>query len=128
MDFNIKKGIQGNQTKIVETKDVANQYGSGTLEVFATPAMIALMEITAFISIESILPKGYSSVGIEINVQHTKASLPGAIITCKSELVSINDKKVSFNILAFDESGLIGKAEHVRYIINAAEFMNKLHK
>lgn len=126
MDFNIKKGTQGNQTKIVEKKDTASQYGSGLANVFATPAMIALMEKTAFQSIESLLPKGFSSVGIEINVKHIKASLPGAIISCKSDVTNIDGKKVFFNITAFDENGQIGKAEHIRYIINSDEFIKNL--
>jgi len=126
MSITITTGIQGHQTKIVEKKDTANHIGSGAAEVFATPALIALMEKTAFESIESLLPKGNSTVGIEINVQHSKASLPGAIITCKSEVVKIEGKKVFFTITANDEKGIIGKAEHTRYIINSEEFMKRL--
>ncbi len=124
--MNIKTGIKGHQTKIVEKKDTATQIGSGLAEVFATPSMIALMEQTAYKSIEDILPEGYSSVGIEINVKHLKASLPGAIITCKSEINKIDGKKVSFEIIASDENGIIGTANHTRYIINSKEFINKL--
>lgn len=126
MNNYLSTGIQGHQTKIVEKKDTANHYGSGAAEVFATPALIALMEKTAFESIEALLPEGFSSVGIEINVQHSKASLPGAIITCKSELIRIDGKKVFFSILAYDEKGQVGKAEHTRYIINSEEFMKRL--
>ena len=124
--MNITIGIKGNQTKIVEKKDTAAQIGSGLADVFATPAMIALMEQTAYKSIEDVLPEEYSSVGIEINVKHLKASLPGAIITCNSEITEIDGKKVSFEIKASDENGIIGTAHHVRYIINSEEFINKL--
>ena len=126
MNFNIKTGIRGNQTKIVENSDTAKQFGSGLAEVYATPAMIALMEKTAFTSIESLLPKGFSSVGIEINVQHLKASLPGAKITCESEIMSVDKKKIYFEISAYEKAGQIGKAKHTRYIINSDEFMNSL--
>jgi predicted thioesterase len=124
--MNITIGIKGNQTKIVEKKYTAAQIGSGLADVFATPAMIALMEQTAYKSIEDVLPEEYSSVGIEINVKHLKASLPGAIITCNSEITEIDGKKVSFEIKASDENGIIGTAHHVRYIINSEEFINKL--
>ena len=124
--MNIETGIKGHQTKIVEKKDTASQIGSGLAEVFATPAMIALMEQTAYKSIEDILPEEFSSVGIEINVKHIKASLPGAIITCKSEVTGVDGKKISFEITASDENGIIGTANHTRYIINSKEFMNKL--
>jgi predicted thioesterase len=126
MTFDSIKGTQGHQTKIVEKKDTANHFESGSTEVFATPALIALMEKTAFKSIDSMLPEGFSSVGISINIQHTKASLPGAIITCTSEVSAVEGKKVYFTISASDEKGIIGTAEHTRYIINSIEFMNRL--
>ena len=127
MNFDIKQGICGNQTIIVENSDTATQFGSGLAEVYATPAMIALMEKTAFTSVESLLPKGYSSVGIEINVKHFKASLPGATITCESEVINIDGKKLFFEISAHDKTGQIGKAKHTRYIINSDEFMDSIH-
>jgi len=126
MEFNIKSGIQGHETKIVEKKDTATSFGSGLAEVFATPAMIALMENTAYLSIDSLLPDGFSSVGISINVQHKRASLPGSIISCQSEVTKVEGKKIHFFIEAFDEEGEIGEAEHVRYIINSDDFMNRL--
>ncbi len=128
MEIQIKVGLQGHQTKMVEKKDTAKSYGSGLAEVFATPALVALMELTAYSSIEPFLPLGYSTVGIQINLQHKKASLPGAIITCKSEVSSIEGKKIFFNLMAWDENGLIGSAEHIRYLINSEEFMQKLAK
>ncbi len=128
MDVQIKVGLQGHQTKMVEKKDTAKSFGSGLAEVFATPALVALMELTAYTSIESLLPPGYSTVGIQINVQHKKASLPGAIITCKSEVTHIDGKKIFFNLMAWDENGEIGSAEHIRYLINSEEFVQKLAK
>lgn len=126
MNFNINTGVRGNQTRIVKNSDTAKQFGSGLAEVYATPAMIALMEKTAFASIEPLLPKGFSSVGIDINVQHLKASLPGATIICKSEIINIDKKRIYFEISAYDNKEQIGKAKHTRYIINSAEFMSNL--
>ena len=126
MTFDSITGTQGHQTKIVEKKDTAIHFESGSAEVFATPALIALMEKTAFKSIDSMLPEGHSSVGISIHVQHTKASLPGAIVTCSSEVLKVEGKKVFFTISASDEMGIIGTGDHTRYIINSHEFMNRL--
>lgn len=128
MDFNIQIGICGNQNKEVQLKDTAKSFGSGIAEVYATPAMVALMENTAFASIESLLPNGFSTVGISINVNHMKASLPGTIISCRSEVVNIDGKKVAFKISVSDNDGQIGTAEHTRFIINSDEFMSKLNK
>jgi len=128
MDNNITVGLQGHQTKMVEKKDTAKHLGSGLAEVFATPALVALMELTAFASVEPFLTDGFSTVGIQINVQHKKASLPGAVITCKSDVSKVEGKKLFFTIKAWDEDGEIGSAEHIRYIINSEEFMKRLAK
>lgn len=122
----IKIGIKGNQTKIVENKDTALKFESGLAEVFATPSMIALMEKTAYLSIEDFLEEGFSTVGISINAKHQKASLPGAIITCESKVVKVDGKKVFFEIIATDENGQIGEASHIRYIIDQKQFMDQL--
>ncbi len=128
MDFKIPIGTLGHQTKIVEKKETASHIGTGLAGVFATPAMIALMEKTAFMSLESLLPEGFSTVGIEVNAKHLKASLPGSIITCQSEIVKTDGKKIHFAISASDDKGVIGSAKHIRYIIETKEFLNRLNE
>jgi predicted thioesterase len=126
MEISIQTGTQGHETKIVEHKDTAKHHGSGLADVFATPAMVALMENAAYKSIESSLPDGFSSVGIQINVQHKRASLPGSLITCTSTVTKVEGKKVFFTITASDEQGEIGFAEHIRYVINSSDFISRL--
>jgi predicted thioesterase len=128
MEHTIKTGIIGEETKIVENNDTASALGSGLAEVFATPALVALMENTAYKSIEAYLPEGYSSVGTQINIQHLKASLPGAQISCKSVISKVEGKKIYFNIEAADEKGLIGKSEHIRYVIHTDSFLAHLNE
>jgi len=128
MGHKVIEGIQGFQTKIVEKKNTAKAFGSGLAEVFATPALVALMENAAFKSIDDYLPEGYSSVGIQINLSHIKASLPGAIISCNSTVSKVDGKKVYFTIEASDNIGPIGTAEHIRYIINSEKFIQKLQE
>ncbi len=128
MKHTVEIDLTGLETKIVEKKDTAIALGSGLSEVFATPALVALMENVAYKSIQKYLPEGYSSVGIQINVQHSKASLPGAIISCNSIVTKVDGNKVYFNIEASDNDGIIGKAEHIRFIVDSQKFMDKLHK
>lgn len=128
MEHLVKIGTKGFETKIVEQQDTAKSLGSGLAEVFATPALVALMENAAFKSIDQLLPEGYTSVGIQINVQHSKASLPGAIISCSSEVSKIDGKKVYFSITASDNHGEIGSSEHIRYIVNAEKFIERLQE
>ena len=126
MDINIASGIGGKQEIRVEQKDTAIVYGSGDVEVFATPAMIALMEMTANKSVKALLPQECISVGIEINAKHIKASKVGSLITCESFLSKVEGKRLSFNIIAYDEEGKIGEATHNRVIVEKDKFLSKL--
>ncbi|KAF0204722.1 MAG: thioesterase superfamily [Bacteroidetes bacterium] len=126
MDFNLKTGIPGSESLIVSIADTATHYGSGLIEVFATPAMIGLMEKTAQLSIQHLLPDGFITLGTEVNVTHVKATPLGMKVSSTSELIGVDGKKLLFKVSAHDESGLIGEGTHKRYIVNAAEFMQKL--
>lgn len=114
------------QDLIVQLKDTAAVYGSGKLEVFATPALVALMENTAVRCLEGDLEKGSDTVGIEINVKHLKASAVGAKISCKATVTEIEGRRIRFAIEAWDEKGRIGCAVHDRFLIDPVKFMAKL--
>jgi predicted thioesterase len=126
MEFNIPVGIIGKQEMMVARKDTAAQYGSGLIEVFATPAMVGFMEGTAQLSVQFYLPKGFITLGIEINIKHLKATPVGMKVFCESKLINIDGKKLTFEIKTWDEKGDIGTALHHRYIIETAKFMEKL--
>lgn len=126
MNHKITVDIRGIKTHIVKKKDTAKYLDSDLAEVFSTPSLISLMENTAYTSISPFLPEGYSSIGIEINVQHLKASLPGAVVCCESVVTKVDNKKIHFRLSVSDDKTLIGKGEHIRYIINNKDFMNNL--
>jgi len=114
------------QTIHVTEVQTAIHSGSGLLPVFATPALIALMENTAMQLI--ILPPGTSSVGISINMQHLKASPVGAEINCTATILSVEDRKYTFVIIATDSSAeIIGKAIHERVVVDIEKFMSKMN-
>lgn len=125
----IFEGASFTQSFVINQEQTARYLGSGNLEVFATPAMIACMENTALKLLEKSLPKGSDSVGTEIIVKHFKASIPGEEIVFEARVVKIENKKVIFEITANNKENIcIGKADHTRYIINVEEFMGKLKK
>jgi predicted thioesterase len=126
MEFNIPNGCSLEQKMTVEYKDTAANYGSGLIEVFATPAMVGLMEGTAQLSVQPYLPEGFITLGIEINVKHLKATPVGMKVFCVSKLTEIEGKKLFFEIKAWDEKGDIGTANHIRYIVDSKKFMEKL--
>lgn len=119
----LKTGIKGKAELTVAEKDTARIYGSGMVDVFATPAMIALMERAAHISVGKFLPEGYLTVGTEINIKHIKATRPGKKVWAESELKFVEGKKLNFGIIAFDEDGKIGFGEHTRYIVAEKDFL-----
>lgn len=109
----------------VDSTNTAKSVGSGSLEVFSTPAMVALMEKSACECIKDMLEEGTTTVGTKICAEHLSATPVSMDVTCKCELTAVEGRKLSFHIEAFDNAGLIGKAEHDRYIVQTEKFMKK---
>ncbi|MDA3954896.1 MAG: thioesterase family protein [Bacteroidales bacterium] len=128
MEFNLKKGITYTAKQKVERKDTAAQYGSGLVEVFATPAMIALMENAAMNTVLPYLDEEHNTVGFEVNVRHLKPTPVGMQVECTATLIEAEGKKLVFKLEAKDEEGKIGEGSHIRYIINSKMFMQTLNK
>ncbi len=121
----IKVGATGEELVTVNSSNTARSMGSGELEVFATPAMIALMEKAATNAISNVMPSDSSSVGTMMNVKHIAASPLGMMITAKATLIEVDGKRLVFNVEAFDEKDKIGEGQHERFIINIDRFMAK---
>lgn len=127
-ELNIPENIALTKDMEVQMKDTALVYGSGTLEVFASPAMIAFMENVAYNLIQGFLPQGMGSVGISIHLEHTKATPVGMQVQCTATVDKIEGKKVFFKIQANDEHAVIGTATHIRYIVNNTDFIKRIQK
>ncbi len=119
----LKPGIKACKEIIVTKELCADAWGSGGLPVYATPAMIALMENTACASVEPCMEEGRSTVGTKLDVSHLSASPVGARITCESELIEAEGRRLVFRVKASDDAGLIGEGLHERFIINVDKFM-----
>jgi len=128
MDYNLKIGASYTAEKLVEEQDTAAYMGSGTVTVFATPAMILLMELAARDAVQSHLPEGATTVGTLVNVQHVAATPLGAKVSATATLQQIDGRKLTFKVEAVDENGVIGKGIHERAIIDIERFMAKLVK
>jgi len=111
--------------KKVTERDTATAYGSGGVDVFATPAMIALMENTA-LQIDSLLEEGYKTVGTEVCVKHIKATPVGDTVRCIANLTAIDGPKLTFEVEAFDSLGKIGYGTHRRYVVKLDEFLARI--
>ena len=121
----LEAGIKGMQKTEVCDSNSALAMGSGTLKVFATPAMIALMEETAWKSVAPHLEEGSGTVGTALHIQHTAATPLGMTVTCESELTAVEGRKLPFPVVARDEAGVIGEGDHERFIVNNEKFQAK---
>ena len=125
MDFNLKPGLKAEKDDTVNEKNTAHTVGSGGLAVYATPAMIGLMENAAISAVEDLLPQGWSTVGTEINIKHLSATPLGMKVKAMAELLGIDGRTLSFKVEAFDETGKIGEGSHSRFIIESEKFLAK---
>lgn len=123
----IKVGLKGTVKDIVNDTNTAKIVGSGLLDVFATPMMIALMEKASCVAIESNLDEGMTTVGTMVNVEHLSATPKDMEVTVESTVTAVDGRKISFEVVAYDEVGIIGKGTHDRFIVNAEKFTAKTY-
>lgn len=121
----LKPGIKGRCETVADSNNSAKAVGSGILEVFSTPAMIALMEQTACTSVEPYLEEGCGTVGTEVNITHNAPTPLGMKVYCISELVEVDGRRLVFQVEAFDETGRIGGGKHSRFVIKNESFQKK---
>ena len=118
-------GIEGRIEQIVEPAQSAAAIGSGLVDVFATPMMVALMERTCNESVMPYLDEGQTTVGTRLDITHTAATPIGMTVRCKSELIEIDRRRLVFSVAAYDEAGVIGEGRHERFIVDRDKFQSK---
>lgn len=121
----MEKGITLTLRTIVTPNKSASYMGSGTLDVLATPAMIALIEETAWRSVAPHLEPDQATVGTSLNINHLAPTPIGMEIWCETVLTAIDGRKLTFEVHVFDALGTIGSGTHERFIINAIKFQAK---
>ena len=121
----LETGIRGEQSVLVTAANTAKTMGSGTLDVFATPALVALDEKTCWMSVADALGEGNGSVGTKLELEHTAPTPVGMTVTCESELVAVEGRKLTFKVALHDEKGPVGGGTHERFVINNAKFAAK---
>ena len=123
----ITVGMKGEVMNLVEREDTAAEVGSGSLLVYATPCMVALMEGAACEAIAEAIPEGQTTVGIELNIQHLAATPVGLEVRAEATVTAVEGKVITFELHAFDEAGEIGKGTHKRCIVNSQKFLDKTY-
>ena len=123
----ITVGMKGEVATLAEREDTAKEVGSGSLLVYATPCMVALMEGAACEAIQEALPDNQTTVGTELNIQHISATPVGLEVRAEAEVIAVEGKVITFEVKAFDEAGEIGKGTHKRVIVNTQKFLEKAY-
>ena len=123
----IKIGMKGEAWNEVEKEDTAQIVGSGSLLVYATPCMVAMMEGAACEAIAEALGEDQTTVGIALNIEHTSATPVGLEVHAEAVVTAVEGKIISFDVKAFDELGEIGHGTHKRAIVNAQKFLDKVY-
>ena len=123
----ITVGMKGEATTMAEREDTAMEVGSGSLLVYATPCMVALMEGAACEAIQEALSDSQTTVGTELNIQHVSATPVGLEVRAEAEVIAVDGKVITFEVKAFDEAGEIGKGTHKRVIVNTQKFLEKAY-
>ena len=118
----IAPGLVGQREMVVHEENTARHLGSGNVAVLATPEMIRLMEKAAVAAIDHLLPDGYRTVGVGVDVQHLAATPVGMKVRAQAELTAVEGRKLTFRVEAFDEVEKIGQGEHKRAIIDVERF------
>ncbi len=121
----LENGMKGICSQLVTAENTAAAMGSGTLEVFATPALVALAEKTCWQSVAAALDEGSGTVGTKLELEHTAPTPVGMTVTCESELIAVEGRKLVFHVSLHDEKGAVGNGTHERFIINNAKFAAK---
>ena len=122
----IRCGLVAEKTAIVTAALLATHLGSGSVEVYATPSMIALMEAAAVAAIDPLLPEGQASVGVALAVRHLAATPPGQQVRARAEVVGVEGRQVTFQVQAWDGQEQIGEGTHTRTVIDVARFMERV--
>lgn len=123
----ITVGMKGIAETTAEREDTALEVGSGSLLVYATPCMVALMEGAACEAISAALPEDKTSVGIELNIKHIAATPVGMDVKAEAEVTAVEGSIITFQVTAFDEGGKIGEGTHKRAVISTQKFLDKTY-
>ena len=124
----LQTGIKGSIELTVTPDKCAGAVGSGELDVFATPAMIALIEETCWRSVAPYLEPGEGTVGTALNVRHLSATPVGLTVRCETELTLVDRRRLVFEVKVYDPFGPVGEGTHERFVIQVEKFLKKVNE
>lgn len=125
MPADVQPGLVGEARIVVGPADLASAIGSGTVDVYGTPAMIGLLETAAINAVDHLLPEGSASVGTHLDVRHLAPSPLGVEIVARAELVAVDGRRLTFRLEASDPVDKIGEGTHERVIVDVTRLVGR---
>ncbi len=122
----VRRGLVGERETMVQVANTAQHLGSGAVSVFATPEMVRLMERAAVAAVDHLLPEGYRTVGVQVDVRHLAATPLGMTVRARAELLDVEGRKLTFRVEAFDDVEKVGEGVHRRMIVRLAKFKERV--
>lgn len=126
--YTLQKGLCGHGEFFVRAADSAKAFRSGSLDVLATPVMIASAEETCADLVQSCLDEGMGTVGTQVSIRHLAPTPIGMKYHCDCEVTSVEGRVIRFNVVLYDEKEKIGEGTHERVVINEERFFSKAQK
>lgn len=124
----IVPGLVGQMELVVGEENTARHLGSGNVSVLATPEMVRLMERASVAAVDHLLPSGQRTVGIRVDVRHLAATPVGMRVTARSELLTVEGRKLTFHVEVHDEMEKVGEGTHERMIIDLDRFRSRVER
>jgi fluoroacetyl-CoA thioesterase len=124
----IHAGLTGTASLTVAPEHTAPRVGSGRIAVLATPVMINLIEVAALAAVEHLLPEGYQSLGIRLDVRHFAATPVGLAVTAAAAVTRVDGRTITFRVEARDEREVIGDGTHERVVVNVSRFDDRVQR
>lgn len=122
----IEPGLKGEAASMVVMENTAMRVGSGSVPVFATPMLVALMENAAINALEGKLSKGQTTVGTIVEIKHLAATPMGMVVRAEAELTAVEGARLTFRVEAYDQKEKVGEGTHQRFILEQARFMARV--
>ena len=124
----LKVGLTAEVSEFVTEQLTAASVKSGLVSAYATPAMCALLENASVAALKPALPKGQTSVGVEVCVKHIAATPVGVRVRARAEVIMVEGRKIVFKVEAWDPKEKIGEGTHTRMLVDAARFKEKFER
>jgi fluoroacetyl-CoA thioesterase len=124
----LRVGLKGERQVIIGSEDTALRWGSGGVEVLSTPQLIALLETVALSVVDPLLPDGWVTVGTRVDIQHLAATPMGMGVRAQAILTRIKGRRLTFDVTAHDQAGIIARGTHERVAVNRRTFTERAAK